>query len=324
MPAFADLPLRQGDPPYSAWGLWGEDDNIGALNWLSRGVIRDAATEIREGLRFSLNWEVGKPVTPAYARYQDAYEHSIKLLGHVADDIITFNTQRSSQWDGLRHFAYQKEKLWYNGATLKDIVDLKTGNPRLGINWWHSAGGVAGRGVLIDYWAWAVANGKHYDAVRPHGITYDDLMACFRWQQEQSPECLELRTGDILLIRTGYHVRYAQLGTEEEREIGEAWPAASSGPHQDLRLLKWLWDGRVAAVGGDSPGWEGFPADDKAGFTFHEVLLAGWGCPIAELLWLEDVAASCRERRRWTFLLTSAPLNVSGGVGSPANMLAIA
>lgn len=54
MPAFADLPLRQGDPPYSAWGLWGEDDNIGALNWLSRGVIRDAATEIREGLRFSL------------------------------------------------------------------------------------------------------------------------------------------------------------------------------------------------------------------------------------------------------------------------------
>lgn len=30
-PALDSLPLRKGDPPYSAWGLWGEDDNIGAL-----------------------------------------------------------------------------------------------------------------------------------------------------------------------------------------------------------------------------------------------------------------------------------------------------
>lgn len=30
-PAFADLPLRQGDPPLSAWGLWGEEDELGTL-----------------------------------------------------------------------------------------------------------------------------------------------------------------------------------------------------------------------------------------------------------------------------------------------------
>jgi chitinase len=28
---------------------------------------------------------------------------------------ISFNTQGSSQWDSLRHFAYQKEKTFYNG-----------------------------------------------------------------------------------------------------------------------------------------------------------------------------------------------------------------
>lgn len=28
---------------------------------------------------------------------------------------ITFNTQGSSQWDSLRHFAYQKDKKFYNG-----------------------------------------------------------------------------------------------------------------------------------------------------------------------------------------------------------------
>ncbi|KAI7781843.1 hypothetical protein LA080_014333 [Diaporthe eres] len=320
-PGFDDLPLREGDPPYSAWGLWGIDDNIGTLNWLSQEVVKNAATEIREGLR----WELGKPVTPSFARHKDAFDHSIKPMGCVMDDMITFNTQRSTQWDGQRHFAYQKEQLWYNGATRDDVTDLETPKARLGINWWHKAGGVAGRGVLIDYWSYAVANGKKYDATRPHAITYDDLMACFQWQQQQqSPEPLELRTGDILLIRSGFHARYAELGPEDEREVGETWPPAFCGVHQDARLLRWLWDSHVAAVGGDTPAWEGFPTDEKAGFSFHEVLLAGWGCPIAELLWLEDVAVSCRDRKRWTFFLTSAPLNVHGGVGSPANILALA
>lgn len=33
------------------------------------------------------------------------------------DDEISFNTQISSQWDGLCHFAHQTTKLYYNGAT---------------------------------------------------------------------------------------------------------------------------------------------------------------------------------------------------------------
>jgi hypothetical protein len=39
----------------------------------------------------------------------------------VNDDVWTFNSQCSTQWDGLRHFGYQKEKLFYNGITMKDI-----------------------------------------------------------------------------------------------------------------------------------------------------------------------------------------------------------
>ena len=31
------------------------------------------------------------------------------------DSQISFNTQGSSQWDSLRHFAYQNEKKFYNG-----------------------------------------------------------------------------------------------------------------------------------------------------------------------------------------------------------------
>lgn len=148
-------------------------------------------------------------------------------------------------------------------------------------------------------------------------------MACFQWQQEQSSEPLALQTGDILLIRQGFHVRYAQLDEAQERAVGQAWPPASCGVHQDVRLLQWLWDSHVAAVGGDAPALENFPPDEKAGFMLHEVLLSGWGCPIAEMLCLDDLAAFCRERKRWTFFVSSSPLNVQGGVGSPANMMAL-
>jgi hypothetical protein len=45
--------------------------------------------------------------------------------------------------------------------------------------------------------------------------------------------------------------------------------------------------------------------------------------PIGELWWLDDLAADCAADGVYEFLFTSAPLNVSGGVGSPPNALAI-
>lgn len=31
LPKFGDLPLQKDHPQYSAWGLWGEDDEAGTL-----------------------------------------------------------------------------------------------------------------------------------------------------------------------------------------------------------------------------------------------------------------------------------------------------
>jgi hypothetical protein len=52
-------------------------------------------------------------------------------------------------------------------------------------------------------------------------------------------------------------------------------------------------------------------------------MLSMWGMPIGELWDLEGLAEKCKELGRWTFLLTSAPVNVPGGVGSPPNALAM-
>jgi hypothetical protein len=45
--------------------------------------------------------------------------------------------------------------------------------------------------------------------------------------------------------------------------------------------------------------------------------------PIGELWWLEELAEHPQGDGRYEHLLVSAPLHVKGGVGSPANALAL-
>ena len=53
IPPFESLPLRKGDPKFSAWGLYGDDDQLGTLNRLTdETVLAAAKSEIRTGARF--------------------------------------------------------------------------------------------------------------------------------------------------------------------------------------------------------------------------------------------------------------------------------
>jgi hypothetical protein len=67
-PPFSSLPLNKGDPPHSAWGLWGKDDQLGTLNYLTEENTRAAASEITEGIRVGLNWTFGEPSRPCFER----------------------------------------------------------------------------------------------------------------------------------------------------------------------------------------------------------------------------------------------------------------
>lgn len=42
----------------------------------------------------------------------------------------------------------------------------------------------------------------------------------------------------------------------------------------------------------------------------HEVLLAGWGCPIGELFDLEALSVQCKKNARYSFFVASEPCNV--------------
>jgi hypothetical protein len=51
--AFEDLTLRKGDPHHSAWGFYGDKDELGTLNRLTNeNVVEAAHKEIKTGIRF--------------------------------------------------------------------------------------------------------------------------------------------------------------------------------------------------------------------------------------------------------------------------------
>lgn len=54
LPKLSELPLKEGDPHHSAWGLYGKDDELGTLNRLTDEVVlRAARGEIRSGVRYA-------------------------------------------------------------------------------------------------------------------------------------------------------------------------------------------------------------------------------------------------------------------------------
>jgi kynurenine formamidase len=55
----------------------------------------------------------------------------------------------------------------------------------------------------------------------------------------------------------------------------------------------------------------------------HPALITRLGMTLAEMLWLEDLAAYCASSGQYRFFLTMSPLRVIGGAGSPVNPLAI-
>lgn len=59
LPSLDQLPLRKGDPPNSAWGLWGDgpDSSLGALNYLTEELVsRAVREEIKTGERLGLEY----------------------------------------------------------------------------------------------------------------------------------------------------------------------------------------------------------------------------------------------------------------------------
>ncbi|KAI8226327.1 hypothetical protein K4K55_008578 [Colletotrichum sp. SAR 10_96] len=310
IPPFESLPLGKDDPRYSAWGLYGRDDELGTLNRLTDERVAAAAnSEIKTGARVSLNWSLTAQPEPFFARRSFHLELQVKAPFLANDDIWTFNSQSSSQWDGLRHCGYQEEKRFYNDVTMEQVHAVDENGNLSTVN------GIQGRGVLVDYHSWRLSQNISYDPFAHDSIPASELKACLEAQGT------EVRFGDILIVRTGFMASHASKSASDLQVYRAAEPQTFSGVGQSEEALRWIWE-NFSAVAGDQPAFECWPRKDPQ-YWMHEILLGGWGMPIGELSDLEALAEKCKQEKRWSFFVSSEPCHVPGGVASPPNVLAI-
>ena len=107
-PPYTSLPLDPNGPPGNAWGRFGWNDELGMLNLLKPAVVATAAREITTGERIAVDLPLDAFPVPFFERLP--FGHNLRnwdSWGHPAtnDDVLTFNTQSSSQWDGFRHYG---------------------------------------------------------------------------------------------------------------------------------------------------------------------------------------------------------------------------
>lgn len=173
---------------------------------------------------------------------------------------------------------------------------------------WSKNGGIVGRGVLLDWAEWAARNGIQLNPCQSGKIELAHLQAIVEEQD------IKIRPGDILLIRGGFIAAYEQLSVEEKEVFPQRQPGGFLGLEATKDSLRWLWENRFAAIASDCPTVERSPIEgpyNDPDVNLHQWCIAGWGMPLGEMFYLEDLARECRRLGRWTFFLTSMPLKVS-------------
>ncbi|KAJ5280723.1 cyclase [Penicillium angulare] len=332
LPSFDDLPPVDGMPQGCAWGIFdkdGEKDVFGTLNLLTPDLVKAAAAEVQHGISISLNWPLGSVKVPGH--FRKGLTHKVfKLedkqtdLHYGFDDEVEFNTQASSQWDSLCHFLHIPTGQAYNGVkpTCEEMQGTylqKQYIPTL--DHWHDRGCVVARGVLIDFKSYAEAKGIEYSVFSGFRIGISDIEAVASFQG------VSFRPGDILIIRFGVTEALGAMSGDEQAAAMANHHACGIEGSKDM--ARWLWNQHFAAVASDNVAVEAMPPlvdgveQPLTHLILHQWCLSLFGLPLGELWYLKNLADQCKPLGKYTFLLTSSPLNVPGAVGSPPNALAL-
>lgn len=288
------------------WGRWGADDERGALNLITDEIVLEAAKACRTGKVYPLSIPIqrtgiphfdyrGTPQRLTLTNRDD--EQLSRANGGVPglganEDMFIFPAHTATHIDALGH-VYSDDKL-YNGFP-NDEVSPYSGAPHCSID---KIGAIAGRGVLVDVPA---AFGR--DELEPgHVITRDDLVKTLAAQE------IELRVGDLVLIRTGWMEGFMAGNRDLLPQPGIGIDAA-----------RFLCENDVALIGSDNSAVEAMPFDEDVYMGVHVITLVEHGVHLVENLNLEHLAAD----KVYEFLLNIGPLQVTGGTGSPITPIAI-
>jgi kynurenine formamidase len=303
-------------PGASNWGRWGEDDQRGAANLIGPEQVAAAARLVTRGAVFSLSL----PIDPGSPRFptRPPSKHSLARTGADAvvhtlsgapleglaynDDEIDMYTHGATHWDAMSHV--QVDDTFFNGFW-SGAVTATHGARVLGIE--HMRSSFVGRGVLLD-----VARHREVDSLEA-----GEVIEASELDAVAAAQGVELRAGDMVVLRTGFMQRWWQLENDLER-------AAYFGgaPGIGVSSIPWVADHDIAAIAADTVSVEVMPCEDEL-YPVHKRLLVDLGVTIGEFFVLEELADDCAADGVYEFFLAAQPLHLPHAVGSPLNPIAV-
>ncbi|GAF47618.1 cyclase family protein [Rhodococcus wratislaviensis] len=298
------------------WGRWGEEDRLGTLNLITPESVVAAAGLVRTGRTFSLAIPFDAS-GPQGGRFRSNPERLMSAINgtmsgpkftsdsdspfRFSDDSVFMALQAATQWDAIAHVSYDGRL--YNGIPA-DSIDV-SGSAELGIHRVAQRGGIVARGVLID-------------SARHLGIPYlapDTAVTPAMLDETLETQGVQLREGDVLLVRTGWWQRFIEQGPDR-------WMAEAPG--LSWRCAEWLHDRGVAAVATDTAAVEVRKTEpDAVTMLLHMLTLRDMGMMLGELWRLDELAEECANDQVYEFLLVAAALPFTGAMGTPVAPVAI-
>jgi kynurenine formamidase len=306
------------------WGRWGEQDRRGMANFLTPDLVMKAAGLVTKGKVYALGEEVHNDVPRAITPSRFGPQIVLENDGY---DRVT----QPGQFDPKRNQGAASYTIMHNhvGTHLDTFAHIYRENalfnnmpPPKPVGTVHgdaaSVKFIVGRGVLLD-----VARYKGQDPLPGnYWITLDDLKNTAKAQN------VEIRKGDVLLIRTGWRTMWDKPGPDGRADIAHRQylqPQPGVGPD----CLPFLNDMEIVAIGADTAAVEwNFPFDPNytrkafngfQGLPLHVDFIWNRGAYIIEILNLDELAKD----GAYEFLFVVAPLLLRGGVGVPVNPIAI-
>jgi Putative cyclase len=185
------------------WGRWGDDDEVGALNYLTTDEVLRGVKAVQKGKVFTLQVPMGDPEgDPTWPGRTGAQRWMVIDKGHYiggkgqvfpgeieyADDVLFMFLQGSTQYDALGHTWFGDQI--YNGYDARTTIGGLEKASVLPI----AERGVVGHGVLVD-----VARHRGKDVLdKGETFTHEDLVAAAESQGTS------IEKHDILVVRTGF------------------------------------------------------------------------------------------------------------------------
>ena len=276
---------------------WGSGDEMAALNFITPSKRKEAAALVKEGFSISLEHVAMTERTP-----ENPVPYTItwtKRGPQFASDAIgvSYHGYAHTHMDALCHMA-NDHKLF--GGFSDEIVPA---SGCLHDSILTARNGIVTRGVLIDI-PWL----KGVDYLEPDTAIYpEDLQA---WEKKTG---VRVSRGDVVFVRTGRWARWAAKGP---------WNLNRNAAGLHASCAKWLHDREIAMLGSD--GVSDLLPSPVEGVVqpIHQITLVALGVRLFDNCDLEALSRAAADRKRWTFLLTAAPLAIEGGTGSPLNPIA--